>query len=65
MTATICGERIAQQIQLAIEYAPEPPFDCGTPETAPADVVETVRDSFRQIAQERLATAQRFASQFE
>lgn len=33
------GDRIAQQIQLSIEYAPEPPFNSGTPQTAPPEVL--------------------------
>ncbi|MEV4754643.1 DJ-1/PfpI family protein [Micromonospora sp. NPDC049559] len=28
----------AQIVQLAIEYAPQPPFDTGSPETAPAEL---------------------------
>ena len=40
---TICalmrGEAAAQNIQLVIEYAPAPPFNAGTPETAPPDIV--------------------------
>lgn len=30
----------AQTVQLAIEYAPEPPFDTGSPRTAPAALRE-------------------------
>lgn len=56
------GERIAQQIQLSIEYEPHPPFHTGTPDTAPAEVIEAVRDSVRGITDARLATARRFAS---
>jgi hypothetical protein len=37
------GEEFAQAIQLAIEYDPQPPFDAGSPEKAPASVVELVR----------------------
>lgn len=33
----------AQGVQLAIEYAPSPPFNCGSPETTPPEVVELVR----------------------
>lgn len=49
----------AQAIQLAIEYAPEPPFNSGTPKTAPHEVLEAVRASTRQITEARLATAKR------
>jgi transcriptional regulator GlxA family with amidase domain len=34
------GDDFAQAIQLAIEYDPQPPFDSGSPEKAPAHVVE-------------------------
>ena len=36
------GEEAAQAIQLAIQYDPEPPFDSGTPEKAPQEIVEAV-----------------------
>ncbi|HLU03929.1 MAG TPA: DJ-1/PfpI family protein [Advenella sp.] len=34
--------RIAQMIQLGLEYAPQPPFEAGRPELAPAAVLEEV-----------------------
>jgi transcriptional regulator GlxA family with amidase domain len=34
------GDEVAQAVQLGIEYDPEPPFDAGSPETAPAPIVE-------------------------
>ncbi len=37
------GPEVAQAIQLAIEYDPQPPFDCGSPSKAPAAIVELVR----------------------
>jgi transcriptional regulator GlxA family with amidase domain len=40
------GPLIAQAIQLAIEYDPQPPFDAGSPSKAPADVVELVQAFF-------------------
>lgn len=36
-------------IQLAHEYDPRPPYDAGSPETAPVDVVEAVRGMSRFI----------------
>jgi transcriptional regulator GlxA family with amidase domain len=36
------GPETAQAIQLGIEYDPEPPFDAGSPEKAPAAIVEAV-----------------------
>ncbi len=39
----IAGAQVAQAIQLGIEYDPQPPFNAGSPEKAPADVVALVR----------------------
>jgi transcriptional regulator GlxA family with amidase domain len=36
------GPEVAQAIQLGIEYDPDPPFDAGSPEKAPAPIVEMV-----------------------
>jgi transcriptional regulator GlxA family with amidase domain len=37
------GAEVAQAVQLAIEYDPQPPFDAGAPHKAPAEIVATVR----------------------
>jgi putative intracellular protease/amidase len=47
LAATIAGERVAQAIQLSIEYDPEPPFDAGSPAKAPAEIVAAVRSRSR------------------
>ena len=36
------GPEVAQAVQLGIEYDPQPPFDAGSPEKAPARIVEAV-----------------------
>jgi putative intracellular protease/amidase len=43
LVARLQGPEVAQAIQLAIEYDPQPPFDAGSPAKAPAEVVELVR----------------------
>ena len=43
LAALIAGPEVAQAIQLAIEYDPQPPFDAGSPEKAPPEIVELVR----------------------
>jgi putative intracellular protease/amidase len=45
LVARIAGDDMAQAIQLGIEYDPAPPFDAGSPRTAPAHVVQLVRDA--------------------
>lgn len=36
------GPELAQAIQLGIEYDPQPPFNAGSPDKAPAPIVEAV-----------------------
>jgi cyclohexyl-isocyanide hydratase len=40
------GRDLAELVQLMLEYAPEPPFTSGEPDTAPASVVDSVRTLF-------------------
>ena len=40
LTSKIAGDQVAKIIQLAIEYDPNPPFDCGSPDKAPKEMVE-------------------------
>ncbi|MZF84625.1 DJ-1/PfpI family protein [Streptomyces sp. SID5643] len=41
----IAGDDHARIVQLAIEYDPQPPYDAGSPETAPAHLVELLRSN--------------------
>ena len=50
LAARIAGEEVAQAIQLGIEYDPQPPFDSGSPASAPGPVVELVRARPQQFA---------------
>ncbi len=43
LVATDVGPEVAQAVQLGIEYDPDPPFDSGSPEKAPPEIVELVR----------------------
>jgi transcriptional regulator GlxA family with amidase domain len=38
------GEEMAQQIQLTIEYDPQPPFHTGSPDKATSTLIENARD---------------------
>lgn len=59
LAALLRGELAAQQIQLALEYAPEPPWNSGTPKTAPPQVLEAARQEVREVTAAREATALR------
>jgi len=64
VVAEMAGLKTAQEIQLQIEYAPDPPFDAGAPETAPPDVVAAVRARGLPMRQAREALVQRAAARF-
>ena len=49
-------------MQLAIEYAPMPPFDCGRPELAPPTVVVAARRRLDAVRAERDAAVRRAAA---
>jgi cyclohexyl-isocyanide hydratase len=61
LAAELRGDEAAQAIQLQMAYAPEPPFNSGTPETAPARVVAQARQSMQAITAQREETARRAA----
>ena len=50
MALTLVAEEFgivaAQAAQLVIEYDPQPPFDAGSPDKAPAAVVSALREQF-------------------
>ncbi len=43
LAARLVGSEYAQAIQLALEYDPEPPFDVGSPEKAPKEILEPLQ----------------------
>lgn len=42
LIAELRGQRVAEMVQLGLEYAPQPPFNSGRPDTAPAEILEAV-----------------------
>ncbi|HEX3803799.1 MAG TPA: DJ-1/PfpI family protein [Solirubrobacteraceae bacterium] len=50
LAGEIAGPEWAHGIQLGIEYDPEPPFAGGSPDTAPAAIVELVRAHADRLA---------------
>jgi cyclohexyl-isocyanide hydratase len=61
LAAILRGDAVAQQIQLYMQYHPEPPFDSGTPDRAPKAVLEAARSSVTKLTADRLETAKRVA----
>jgi cyclohexyl-isocyanide hydratase len=62
LAAILRGDEVAQAIQLYMAYAPQPPFNSGTPETAPAAILAQARQSAAAITARREATARRVAA---
>ena len=47
LVARIAGDEYAQSVQLGIEYDPQPPFDAGSLDKAPAPIVELMTALYR------------------
>jgi len=62
LAAELRGDATAQAIQLHMAYAPEPPFNSGTPETAPPAILQHARQSMQDIKTRREVTARRVAA---
>ena len=50
---------LGQEIQLNIQYAPDPPFNSGSVATAPPEVVSAVLADYQPLTDARLVTARR------
>lgn len=62
LAGEIADEATAQAIQLYMEYNPEPPFQAGSPDTAPASVLEAFRAASDRMIKDRSATVKRAAA---
>ena len=62
LAAEVRGVPAAQRIQLDIAYAPEPPFQSGTPGTAPVEIVAAARRDVAELIARREATARRLGA---
>lgn len=59
VVARLRGIEVAQIIQLYMAYAPEPPFDAGSPERAPPEVLSRAKAAAAEITAMRELTAKR------
>lgn len=62
LVSLLRGDAAAQEIQLAIEYAPNPIFDSGTPGSAPPEVIKSFQKRYEPIGTARETEAIRYAS---
>jgi cyclohexyl-isocyanide hydratase len=59
VAAKLEGEEVACQIQLQIEYDPAPPYNSGSPATASAETVASVRGRIASLNEQRREVAAR------
>jgi cyclohexyl-isocyanide hydratase len=59
VAAVLEGEEVARQIQLQIEYDPAPPFNTGSPKTAPAEMTALLRSRGAALNEQRREVAAR------
>jgi len=65
MIAELRGAEVAQDVQLALEYAPAPPFNAGSPELAPPAVVAAYHARTAAMMSENMARMERVAAQMK
>ena len=65
MAAELCGDAVAQSIQLGLEYSPAPPFNAGRPETAPPEILAAVKARMEVAIGSRRAGAEEAARRLQ
>lgn len=65
LMAQMHGEEVAQSVQLSMEYDPQPPFDAGHPDRAPAAVTAALLERIAPRQEERLAQVRAAAQRLE
>ncbi|CAN7378969.1 DJ-1/PfpI family protein [Bosea sp. LjRoot237] len=55
VVSELVDRQAAEAIQLRLEYNPAPPFDAGSPETAPPEIVDLLLNRMKVPRQRRLA----------
>jgi cyclohexyl-isocyanide hydratase len=51
---------VAQEVQLYMAYDPHPPFQAGSPASAPASILYAVTQRSKAITEQRLETARTY-----
>lgn len=62
LASQLFGEEAAKEIQLMIEYNPEPPFTAGHPDLAPTSLVKKVVEQRSEAQRKRLEEIDSFIS---
>ena len=62
LVSMLASRQTAEAIQLRLEYNPAPPFDAGSPDTAPPDVVALLRERIAASSGHREQSLKRAAA---
>jgi cyclohexyl-isocyanide hydratase len=62
LTALLGGEEMAKTIQLMLEYDPQPPFNSGSPDTAPPAILAQARKLTQPLFEQRLSIIRELTS---
>jgi cyclohexyl-isocyanide hydratase len=65
LAGVLVDEQTARAIQLGLEYNPDPPFTSGSPDSAPSEIVSTVRMRAAQMLEARRAASLRAAGRLK
>lgn len=65
VAAQLHGEQLAREIQLQIEYDPQPPFDSGSVASAAPELVERLTRGAAELIDRRRAVAERIGRALE
>ncbi|KAK9237326.1 class I glutamine amidotransferase-like protein [Lipomyces kononenkoae] len=63
VVAELAGPELAQEIQLQLEYDPMPPFNAGSPRSAPKTVLAITREKLASFIAGRRAVTERVSKQ--
>jgi len=62
LVGMMIDRKTAEAIQLRLEYNPAPPFNAGSPETAPAEILDLMQERMAPHKQRRMEMIQRAAA---
>jgi cyclohexyl-isocyanide hydratase len=62
LVSIMVDRRTAEMIQLRLEYNPAPPFNSGSPDTAPAEILAAMKERIAPFAQRRSEAVHRAAA---
>jgi len=62
LVSLLVDRRTAEAIQLRLEYNPAPPFDAGSPDTAPPEILSMMKERIAPFQKRRREAVQRAAA---